>query len=440
MALTTMFGLGLPLLAPASSELEEQVLTLFDDECAYCHPPDDAFPMEGVPLQDYAGRTSLVNQRPMIVPGKPEESYLYLKMATTAGIDGDIMPPGAPVSDQQLKLVRGWIDSLLDTTLDPPKDEPEASPAEGDPKPAEATDPVTPQPKAAAVERSIPGRAPFHGTHQSVLPTTTTLGRNVLQYRIDHRFGQIGAERGAFGLDAGAIISFGLAFGILDGWDATLRRSSSLKGYELGTKYVPVRQEAGSPVSFGAYASIEYFRDFAANLANPWSGNFVGALSRLWFDRWSTMLSVGYHLRTNHAPRVVVDLGNGPRLIHDRRDTLTVGVASTVWVDRRRRWGIDLEYFLPIPDGGSPRNAFYYRGGDADPDGTKIGAWTIGGSYRIGRHFFQLFLTNNREIHTNLAAPGGQTANPFPKGGRPNFFLGFNLARTFQLGKKRSNR
>ena len=79
-------------------------------------------------------------------------------------------------------------------------------------------------------------------------------------------------------------------------------------------------------------------------------------------------------------------------------------------------------------------------GGDAGPkDLTQIGGWSLGGSLRTGLHFFQVFITNNRQIHTNLWAPGGQTDNPFQTPGvtrginQPNFFLGFNLARKFKL-------
>jgi hypothetical protein len=111
-----------------------------------------------------------------------------------------------------------------------------------------------------------------------------------------------------------------------------------------------------------------------------------------------------------------------------------------VWLGKKKRWGIDVEYLFPIPAQGTP-DMLYYRGGDADPAGTKIGAWSLGGSYAIGKHFFQVFVTNNREIHPNLAAPGGQTKNPFNTPGinpknplyEANFFLGFNLGRRFSL-------
>ena len=409
---------------PASAEdleaLEAQVVEIFEDACTHCHdeggdPTDPGDLNLEVPPNSLVGQRSVVVDKLLIDPGNPRGSYLLDKMYGAEGIVGDIMPPGDQLPAEQLQIIEQWVASL---------------PRDADAPPIDDTTPGPPPERRVA--------KPFRGTEQIVLPTTTTLGKRTLQFRIDHRFGRIGTERGAFGLDAGAIMSIGMAYGIFDGWDVRLRRTNARKGWELGTKYVPVRQEAGMPLSFGLYASVDWFRDF--DVANPWAGNFMTMLSRLWFDRWSTMLTFSYHIPTNRNPRVFVELPDdgvdGPRLVQDRRGTFVMGLASSVWLGSRKQWGIDLEYFLPIPDGSDP-NVFFYRGGDADPTGTRIGAWSIGGSYFTGKHFFQVFFTNNRQIHSNLAAPGGQSGNPFSTPGvdsrnpfhRFNFFLGFNLTR-----------
>lgn len=429
-----------------SAELESKVQALFED-CTMCHDASgDPGDPEGLdleaPVSSMIGRKSAAVDQPLVDPGNPDGSYLITKLVGGAGMDGDIMPIGDdPYGPEQLEVVRSWIASL------PPAGAAAAPTGDGGTQPPPTSD-VTATATATSTPTSTTvapapakGKKPFHGTHQIVLPTTTTLGRNTLQYRIDHRFGRLGTERGAFGLDAGVVMSMGIAYGILDGWDVRLRRSSTRKNWELGTKYIALRQEDGRPVSIGGYVSVEHYRDF--DVANPWTGNFQAMVSRLWFDRWSTMLTLGYHLRTNHNARVIVDSGDGPEPVEDKRDTLTLGVASTIWLGKKRRWGIDMEYFLPIPDGGEP-NTFYYRGGDADTDGSSIGSWAIGGSYYTGKHFFQLFFTNNRSINTNLAASGGQSGNPFDDPSTShdnplnevNFFLGFNLGRRFTLGKR----
>ena len=434
MALALLSGVST---AGAPADLEGPVNEAFED-CTMCHDdsgdPDDPGGLDlTAPLGSMINRSSAANGKILVVPGKPDESYLMDKLKGVEGIAGDPMPMGEdPLPDEQLAAVAAWISSLPADAVPPPEDR------GGDPA---GEDPVGNGGSQGTGDggeaRPRNGKAPFHGTHQIVLPTTATLGKRTLQYRIDHRFGRFGTERGAFGLDAGVIMSFQLAYGILDGWDVQLRRTNSRKDWELGTKYVPLRQEDGKPVSLGAYASVEYLRDF--DVANEWTGNIVLMLSRLWFERWSTMLTMGYHFNTNHNSRVIVDKGSGPVAVRDERDTITLGLGSTVWLGKKKRWGVDLEYFIPIPDGGKP-NKLYYLGGDAGPDGLKqIGAWSLGGSLRTGLHFFQVFVTNNREIHTNLWAPGGQTDNPFKTPGvdrainQPNFFLGFNLARKFKL-------
>ncbi len=424
-----------PAAAAADPALEAEVKKIFEDQCTMCHSsggdPSDpgALDLSGSPTT-MIGVKSAVSDRLLVAPGDPGASYLMDKLLGTAAMKGDLMPQGMdPLNKAQIDAVSKWIARLPPDAVGSGGNGSGGNGNGGDG--AGTPEPPTRSPK------------PFKGTDQIVLPTTTTLGKRTLQYRIDHRFGRIGTERGAFGLDAGVVMSMGFEYGILDGWDVRLRRSNSRKAWELSTKYVPVRQEAGMPVSFGMVAGLDFLRDF--DVGNPWAGDFVAMLSRLWFKRWSTMITVGYHLRTNHDARVSVDFkdGNGPVLVKDRRDTMVIGLASSVALGKRKQFGIDLEYFLPIPVANTP-NTFYYRGGDADPNGYKIGAWSLGGSYTTGKHFFQVFFTNNRNIHYNLAAPGGQSGNPFKTQGvdsknpflKANFFLGFNLARKFTLGAR----
>ncbi|MEZ4449493.1 MAG: DUF5777 family beta-barrel protein [Nannocystaceae bacterium] len=428
---------------PSAAELEPKLQAILADKCGACHDAGaDEVVLTGplAPLVSRKGATGVA----MIVPGDPQGSYLMQKMVGAPGISGDPMPLGDdPLPEGELALFRQYITALGAGSgggggaVDGGGDGGGGSVGDGggdgggggsiDDGGGGAIDSGGDEPK-----RSKP---PFHGTFQMNLPTTAGLGKRKFEFRIDHRFGRVGTERGAFGLDAGVVMSVGFAYGIMDGLDVLLRRSNSRKSYELGVKYIPIRQEAGAPVSFGGYVSLEYLRDFKTNTANPVVGNFQAMLSRLWFDRWSTMLLVGYYLRTNHAANVTFDFedGKGPVAVTDTRNTLNVGLASTVWLGKKKRWGVDLEYVLPIPS-----NKFYYNGGNTNPNGANIGSWSIGGSVATGLHFFQIFLTNTREIHTNLYAPGGQSKNPFEN--RGNFFVGFNLSRKWSIkagqGKK----
>ncbi len=393
-------------------------------DCTMCHDAsDDVLNLEALP-SSMIGRAAS-SGTPLIVPGDPAGSYLYMKLIGAEGIDGESMPMGDdPLPVEKLTAVRDWI-AALPTSTDTPEPTDTTDTTDGtdtEPRP----DPGPSKPVEAPIK---PKRKPFYGTFQINLPTTTTNGKRVIAYRISHRFGRVGkpGDRNYLGMAGGAVMSMGVEYGIIDGLDTMVRWSTSNLDWELGMKYVPVRQEAGMPVSFGMFASLEIITDLPARAANRYTGNFQLMLSRLWLDRWSTQLTANYSLLTNHSPSITADLGNGPVPVTDNRGTLDVGLASTVWLGKKRKHGIDLEYILPIPAG----DVFYYHGGDVDPNGTKIGAWALGWSAKAGLHLFQVFVSNTRNIHTGLVAPGGDTKNPFKPFG--DFFFGFNISRQWKL-------
>ena len=439
-----LFTLALASAPVGDPALEAKAKAVFDEWCTACHAEggslDDAgeFPLEG-DLSVLVGRKANESDKPLIAPGDPAGSYLMDKVLGTPAMKEELMPLGDdPLSAENLQIMKDWIASI-------PKDGGGAATAGADVSPPDGGEVTPPEGSGDEVGVEPPKKQyqPFHGEKHIVLPTTTTLGKKTFQYRIDHRFGRIGTERGAFGMDAGVVMNMGIAYGIIDGLDVGLSRTNSRKAWELSAKYVPLRQEADQMLSIGMYASVDALRDF--DVENRWSGNFMLLVSRLWFERWATMFAVSYHTGTNKSSRVLIDFedGDGPVPVKDSRGSLTMGLASQVWLGKRKKWSLDAEYFLPVPDVGTP-NLFYVRGGDADPTGPSLGSWGLGAGYYTGKHFFQLFFTNNREIHPNLAAPGGQSGNPFTtddgrKEKNPfhefNFYLGFNLVRQFTIGK-----
>jgi mono/diheme cytochrome c family protein len=419
---------------PDVASLENEVARILDDACVECHGAGEDLDLAAPPssLLGKSGATGVA----LVEPGKPDASYLLAKIVGAPGIEGDVMPlAGDPLPDSAVQTIREWITALaapapaaggvVGTTDDPTLDAPSGGTSSANVTP-------TPAPRPAATK----GRAAFHGTHQINLHTTTTLGRKSLEFRVHHRFGRVGVpfrDRTYLGMAGGAVMSLGVAYGIVDGLDVMARWTNSRLDWELGTKYVPVRQEAGMPLSFGMYASFEAITEKPEQAANRFTGNFQVMLSRLWFDRWSTQLTVGYAALTNHSPTVIVDLGDGPVYVKDPRGTLHLGLASTVWFGKKKKHGIDLEYNLPIPDGREGGNVFFYNGGDARSNLPMIGSWAIGWSARAGLHFFQVFVSNTRNIHTNLYAPGGDTLNPFKPFG--DFFFGFNISRKWVFGQ-----
>jgi hypothetical protein len=420
---------------PDASEQLAAVQAIVDESCTLCHDASDDLNLEEVGA--LVGRRSSIG-KPLVDPGNPNGSYLYLKMVGAEGIAGESMPLGDdPLPVEQLAAVQKWIADLPpaatgtgDGGTDDDGGTGDGGTGDGGTSDGGTGDGNVPIPPDAPLQPKPVVREPFFGTHQINLQTTTTLGKKAIAYRIHHRLGRVGGlgDRTYIGLAGPAVISMGIEYGILDGLDVLARWTNARLGWELGLKYVPIRQEAGKPVSFGMYASFEALTDFPSTTANRLTGNFQAMISRLWLERWSTQLTVNYSLLTNHSPQIRFDFGDGrgPIPVTDDRGTLNVGLASTVWLGKKRRHGIDVEYILPIPS-----DVFYHRGGNVDPEGTRIGAWALGWSARTGLHLFQVFVTNTRNIHTNLVAPGGDTKNPFSPFG--DFFFGFNISRKWKL-------
>ena len=47
----------------------------------------------------------------LVIAGDADNSYLVKKLEEAAGIEGDPMPPDAPLEDSAIALVREWIDA-----------------------------------------------------------------------------------------------------------------------------------------------------------------------------------------------------------------------------------------------------------------------------------------------------------------------------------------
>ncbi len=90
---------------------------IVDAQCAGCHGADA--PAEGLDLRSASLRTATVGvasrERPdmlLIDPGKPEASYLFLKITSgPPATSGELMPRGGKLADAQIEALRAWIES-----------------------------------------------------------------------------------------------------------------------------------------------------------------------------------------------------------------------------------------------------------------------------------------------------------------------------------------
>ena len=96
-----------------------QILPLLKSRCLVCHMPgSEAGGMSLLPKTAYAnlvGMKSTQSTLLLVAPGKPDESYLYLKITGRhlgAGGSGERMPFNeTPLSAEDVELVRIWIES-----------------------------------------------------------------------------------------------------------------------------------------------------------------------------------------------------------------------------------------------------------------------------------------------------------------------------------------
>jgi hypothetical protein len=99
---------GMPTLADVQARV-------FTPSCAFSTCHSGSAPAAGLDL-DLARRDAMVHVRSpvhadsiLIVPGDPDASYLYRKLADDPPPLGDRMPIGSPLDPTRLALVRAWI-------------------------------------------------------------------------------------------------------------------------------------------------------------------------------------------------------------------------------------------------------------------------------------------------------------------------------------------
>jgi hypothetical protein len=91
-------------------EFNRQIRPLLSDRCFRCHGPDASHREADLRLDTSAGAQADLGGRQAIVAGKPEESELYARIASSD--DTERMPPptaGKPLTATEISLIRRWI-------------------------------------------------------------------------------------------------------------------------------------------------------------------------------------------------------------------------------------------------------------------------------------------------------------------------------------------
>lgn len=254
----------------------------------------------------------------------------------------------------------------------------------------EETPPPPPTPRQRPFEKPA-----FWGTRLINLPTTTAMERKDVLFRISHRFfGPV--DEGIdtfFGLDSGANILFSLGYGITNRFGITVGRARLYQEWEFGFDWLVIEQEltAGLPFSAAVHAALDWVTTRGSATTR---GSLQVSLSRQLTKRLSFMAVPSFVTKANFW-----DI--------DPEETFSVGFGSRYMVFEDT--SLILEW-IPVVSG--------YK--DAQ------NGWSLGIEKKLGRHVFQVFVTNSIGIAGSQFIPGGDLRlEDF------DFRFGFNIFRTF---------
>ncbi len=256
-------------------------------------------------------------------------------------------------------------------------------------------------PIAAAADRSF-DKPVFWGTRLINLPTTQTMEKGDVLFRISHRFIPK-ADSGYdsfYGLNGPAVVLFSLGFGISDRLGITVGHSNLFHEWEFSSSWLAAKQGTTGAFPFSAvvHAGVGW-----ASQKLPGRTRLDGknikvnlqlSLSRQLTRRWSLLAVPSLATHTNHweaDSSGTFALGLGTRYMF--LDDLSVLVE---WV--------------PVISG--------YKN-------TQNG-WGLGFEKKIGGHVFQVFVTNTLGMTADQFVPGGELRlQDF------DFRFGFNIFRSF---------
>ena len=254
--------------------------------------------------------------------------------------------------------------------------------------------------------------------------STEIVKRNALDFRVTHRFGNIGAESGGgvhtfYGLDNSSDIRISFDYGLTEKWQIGIGRSKYKEIVDLSTKYkLLVQKEKKAPLTIVAFGAVSLTpqRDPDSRY-NDWQNRLTYFTQVLFARKFGQRLSIELAPGVIHRNMVTKVLDGNGKTLTDENTNFTLSVGARYMITKRV--GIIVDYvhtFSEFRSNFGPQN--YY-----DPFG-------VGVEIETGGHVFHLTLTNAPAIIENAYMP--ETADSWAKGG---IKLGFNISRVFQIGK-----
>lgn len=264
--------------------------------------------------------------------------------------------------------------------------------------------------------------ASFKATRVINFPTLETVGKNALDFRIAHRFGEFANGNGnpaynAFGLDGAACIRLSLDYGIKDWLMVGIGRTSEDKLADASFKIRIFRQTTDNhiPVSVTLHSGINYTFLKDPNKVITGVDKFIYPANRI---SYATCLIIGRKINQ----RLTLELNefyihyNIVDFASDKNDIFATGISGRYKISKR--FAVTFEYAYRIGNYTSKIKTFH------DPLG-------IGFDLETGGHIFQFHFTNQFGMNEVQYIP--YTKSDWLKG---NIRLGFNISRMFAIKNK----
>lgn len=237
-----------------------------------------------------------------------------------------------------------------------------------------------------------------------------------LDFRITHHFGDVAGEAGGvhtlYGMDQAADIRIAFEYGITDRLSLGVGRS---KTAEILDGYVKYRlsgqtEDNKMPVSTTLFVNTGFTPQKNLN------GEYDNAAHRA---SYTYQILIARKFSPNFSLQLM------PSLLHrnyvfqaaDENDIFSLGVGGRLKLTKR--FALLADYFYSFSEFRRENNDLYQA-----PLG-------VGVEIETGGHVFHMFFTNNAGIIENVFIPN--TTSSWTKG---EFKFGFNISRTFALGRK----
>lgn len=260
--------------------------------------------------------------------------------------------------------------------------------------------------------------APFKSSRLILSQTTTMVKRHDLDFKVIHRFGDVGGTDGGsetlYGFDNSADIYIHFDYGISDRLNIGFGRSKYEQLLDLQLKYAVLQQKEkdGSPISLSVLAKTGFtpYKVQTAifdNYGDRFSHFIQAIISRKFSPDFSLQIAPGFLFRN-------VVLGAG-----DERTLFSTGIAGRYKFTKR--FGIVADYYLISSS---------YR--KDNPNINYYNPLGLGIEIETGGHVFSMNFANAKAIVENNFLPNSTSS--WTKG---QYRFGFTISRMFTLYKSK---